>query len=1611
MADISFLEEFIAETQDHVNEMESNLLLLKDADATKDLIDDIFRSVHTVKGSAEYLGMIRIGGLSHRLENLLDIIRKDKIVCGKDIIDICLASIDRINKLINELSTSQIESTDIEDLVADINELIERIKPGEGDQPLVDNITESTVFENDSESVNAVATGEETIIIEDEDVDEELMQIFIDRLVTGFDEIHDLSRLTAGSKKGSKQAIEKCGAVVESLKSSANYMGYASLCQLYEQWLADISDLEEPASSGSLAPKLIVDTLQPYMEKIASIFPDVQLKTQIEIPLPTPQSPAQNSIVSESFELDEPEIGLDQDQDSDEILDGNDFFDLMPESDEGLTEEASAAVSDEQISFEDEDLSFDDLLDGDEPETTLEFDKPTDNALLEDFIDESSEHLQDMESTLLKLHDSPSDSELINDVFRVIHTIKGSSEYMGLKNIARLSHHLENLLDLIRSENRLISEEVIDLLIDAKDILSALLDNMEGPEEAMDLEPILCRIQTATGNDEPADSVAPDNRTAETSVDTSLDSDFFALLNEDYDTELFTIFQDQHKDVLGLIKTEVTQLEKNDNPADNLTNCLAHVNQLISSANYMGYDPLCARYEKWAAEIQDRIDRCESESSPGIDEFLKTVMTPAIDKLIHLTDAVNNLTQGEPKSDEAENDELYLEEIDNSADNTENATAETSEETAEIKDAETSDDINEESSSPDTSDSEDTDELFRKLDGAFDQSMMQLDVELDTAESEGMVTDLFSSEKDVHSVPEQPIDEEPGYSSASTDSVDHLELYAAGSEPENKAGSGTTVDNPEMEAIDQASDEPVDELEINAADPGSDEPADAIEMDAAEKDEDPAIEADNPVFDFDEGAGDEHSDTADNFDSAADDTVTDAIDPESDTPVNAAGPGSEALVREPEGDTAGTDADSAIEAANPVFDFDENIEGEPFDTADRFDTAADDTGMDAVDPESDTPVDSTGMDTTGPGPEALVHELDGDAAETDADLAFETENPVFDFDEGAVDEHFDTSGGFETPIDDTGMNAVEPASGTLVDELELDETDPVSEGAINEPDEVATADNPVFDFEESPVNETSEYDSEPAAPVFKVDDFTETEHQESASRDRAAVPDPDISSDDTSKIVLQEIMDMYAAQSSVMEGELSDQEDTADNTAEYPEELIYEGETVPDPDDFAAEPIPAPVQPIEKPDPSSVTKRTQSLRVDAMKIDSLMNQVGELVVNRASLAQLNSDMRELQNYLRSQTGLDKKDLKRIKGLSFRLSDATVALGRVANDLQEGVMKVRMLPISQLFDRYPRLIHDLTRHLDKQVKLEVKGEETELDKMVIEKISDPLVHILRNSVDHGVELAADRRRAGKPERAIILLNAYHESNHVVIEITDDGRGLDTDKIKTKAIEQGLLTQNASASMTDKDIANLITVPGFSTADKVTHTSGRGVGMDVVKKNIEKLNGSLEIESEHGKGTRLKIKIPLTLAIFPALLVKVAGELYTIPLSSVEETIRLYSDELTMIEGVEVIHLRDEPLPLLRLTELFNMKTSQPAEDKMFVVVVSTGNNRVGLVVDSLIGQEEVVIKPLEDYLQENSGFSGATILGDGQISLILDIYELVSLCIDKRNKLLKSMVPA
>ena len=443
------------------------------------------------------------------------------------------------------------------------------------------------------------------------------------------------------------------------------------------------------------------------------------------------------------------------------------------------------------------------------------------------------------------------------------------------------------------------------------------------------------------------------------------------------------------------------------------------------------------------------------------------------------------------------------------------------------------------------------------------------------------------------------------------------------------------------------------------------------------------------------------------------------------------------------------------------------------------------------------------------------------------------------------------------------------------------------------------------------------------------------------------------------------------------------------------------------------------------------------LRVDAKRIDYLLNLVSETVITKASLNQSAIEFSDLYNSFQGASSdykdkirklLDKlpsylekiknghniNEIKQEIGQEYaslfeifsdfdskmkhsvtKFKSSAQNLGRIAGELQEGVMKIRMVPISQIFSRFPRVVRDLSKDLHKNIQLVIEGEDTELDKSVVEDLLDPIMHCVRNALDHGIETPEVRKAAGKPEQGIMLLKASNEGNMIVIEVSDDGHGIDVERVKAKAVEKGIL--HPGKKLTDIEAFQLVFAPGFSTSEKISNVSGRGVGLDVVKTHIEKLNGTVTVESEMNVGTRFIIKLPLTLAIIQGLLVRVGEQIYSIPITSVIESHRVKGEEIRCIDNYEVFNVREEVNSLLRLNRLFGIASNDTDEDGYnYIVIVGTEDKKVGLMVDSLIGEEDVVIKPLKDQFTSSPGIAGASILGDGSVSLIIDVGQLLEL---------------
>jgi len=420
----------------------------------------------------------------------------------------------------------------------------------------------------------------------------------------------------------------------------------------------------------------------------------------------------------------------------------------------------------------------------------------------------------------------------------------------------------------------------------------------------------------------------------------------------------------------------------------------------------------------------------------------------------------------------------------------------------------------------------------------------------------------------------------------------------------------------------------------------------------------------------------------------------------------------------------------------------------------------------------------------------------------------------------------------------------------------------------------------------------------------------------------------------------------------------------------------------------------APVKTDEKPQPKEETKQVtktkkksekkeEVIRVDVERVETLMNLVGELVLDRNRIVKLASNL---------ETSCESTDLIE------ELLDSITGMSRTVSDLQDAVMKLRMQPVRKIFSKFPRIVRDLAKKLNRKVNLILEGEDTEIDRSILDKLEDPLIHLVRNAIDHGIEPVEERLKAGKPETGIIKLSAYQEGDRIIISIEDDGRGIDVEKVKNKAVEKGLITPEQAQNMSDKEAFELLFMPGFSTADQVSEVSGRGVGMDVVASTIHSLRGSIEVESERGKGSKFIMKLPLTVAIIRTLMVGANNRIFAIPLYSVVEIVKYEPENVKNIGQFKSFMLRDEVFLLFSLNELFDMEDKG---EKEFIVIVRVGEKNIAISVEELYGEEEIVIKPLGKLLENVQGIAGATITGDGKVVLIVDTNSLIN---DKKSQL-------
>ena len=1107
-------------------------------------------------------------------------------------------------------------------------------------------------------------------------------------------------------------------------------------------------------------------------------------------------------------------------------------------------------------------------------------------SLLQEFIEESREHLDEMESLLLQLANGTGSNQIFNDIFRTIHNIKGASQLTGLERISRLSHTLEDLLDLLRQEKITSNSSIVEILFSGRDRIVQIVDELvDSQQEIASIDDLLdelsnlMKIENDTidvnhrKSDKPAAKKEPATKTKLPAT----------VPEEENDQELFEIFNTHLQKQFTFLLGEISHISNRHELARTLTRRAEVIKSLWMSANYMGYDDLTSMYDLWIREVETTLHALERGENVSL-----RFMRGYLDKLIGLFPQLEVLSPDNairpdiPLSDSSSENEDVTADVLAAFDNASTDSASSSGSRHAIIDPPLLNQF--------------IDEVTEHL-NEMESLLLQLIKEPDQTD---FLNDLC---KTIQNIKYAARSEGLDIISRLTHRLeDLLELLCLGKLPYSRSVIEVLmIGRDRIERLIQELADKREEL--------------------------------SPVDDL------LH-------------TLDDLMQGKSSAMTGAAPDASSSPNRESE----------SILSQETAFD--EEHDQELFGIflahlQDQFTflkSALPDQNLDPLQSEALSDCLS------------VLHQLRSSANY----MGYNELSRFYDNWEVRLENTRASLMRGENVEPDCINHFVEQLS-SLITQLQYDNTETTKTTALSVEQQPEHLSSPT----QSSGSESGYHgntQSEQTTLFKRLNNALQNSLQNVSSSENDTLCEvfDELVSSQKEKQALSMAAKVAMAEKRTMLSKLGKRH----KQEATPTEEIRD------------------------------KKVKKTIRVDADKIDTLMNQVGELVVDRSFFYQLFNEFRDLQSYLKETTGIDQKEIKLLRTFTYRLSEAISALSRTSNELQEGVMKMRMLPISHIFNRYPRLVHDLSRNSDKKVKLIIRGEDTELDKMIVEELSDPLIHIIRNAIDHGLESTEERLRLGKPETGILELEAYQESNHIVIEVTDDGRGIDPNRIKTKAIERGLYTHEDLEKLTNRELTNLILAPGFSTAENISNTSGRGVGMDVVKKNIEKLNGTLEIDTVPGRKTQMRLKIPLTLAIIHALMVRVGTDMFTIPLANVDETVHINEYDTSVVEGVEVIYLRGATLPIFRLSSLFNVRSDKDS-NKSFVVIVETDGQRTGFVVDELLGQEEVVIKPLEDYVQEKSGFSGATIVGEGQISLILDIYELVKMTarkqIDKQTK--------
>lgn len=1588
MVEPSQFANFIEKAKQNIDQIKFGLLRHDKNPKDREFLNDISKSINSIKNAAMPLGLSRIMDLCHNLDNLISLIREEKKELHQEIIIIIAACRDRFAKLIFELETVRMERSKVKDLVTRIQQLIDdynKVELPETEAPLVADSTD--------EQERVLADGKESSLLPVEiinkEYDEELFQIFIEQLQENISLLRALTDTFADAPR-KDMILSQCSNLVGKLQFSANYMGYERLAEFYLQWVAE---LEMAGVNLSMGTSFSLEFMDQNIRKIVDLFPEIKdqpadpatLNKNEKTPAPPPpvMETEDDEDLAATKELQELFSGMDEGEDE-EFDDGQEPIAALSGVNSFDEEESAAAADDRKQSPATKESRGKKIIEIDG--SFLEEEKESENydeELFQIFVEQLQQNISQLQQLTDSFTSEPNKAKIIDKCSNLVDKLQSSANYMGYERLAEFYLQWIAELEMTGVEHSIGSDISFDFMRDKINRITGLFPEAGGTPSA----------SSKTGTAEKAAvpiSEKPQPR-KEPVIEEPAAPVYDDLIEEDEEEEEEPPLAEGVKPIAGIAIADAADDEE------------AETSLFAETADQEDGEFIEAveeKLESFFADIGEPEENDELESSfmaiaslSEEDEDTSMTMTGEVSTPAALTDTL-------PADDE---NALSLEGIEQIAGISDEEAAESEKTVAALfGDEPVADTMETESTEFSDSLNEKLENFFTDMEGPeeedIDASLMEIasisdepEEEQGTAEEEISAPadereDLFTEEEkespplEIAGISDLSADEATGHGEVEaadfSEAIDEKfeSFFADIEEPEGDEELETSF----MEIASTGEEETTEGPVKFTAEPPAD---DGLENLFEDEEEEPLAEGVEPIAGlFEEEPPFEAEETTEvEFGESVDEKLesffTDLEEPESVEDIEASLMEIASINEEAEEETAevaitGPLAEDMVEDIDAFFNDEEAPEPE-------------EEGRDILSAETkeiEEPVEEQTADiaTLFPEGEEEVEVTGADLADellTDDELLEEIAGPTVGEKEAA---------GTELLIPETAIS--DKVIAALSDEKLIDEElFRKLEGAIAKEDK-ATGDTEGFTVDEQAFAEYETAGTEPEAPPERRELFQKLSSALQSLDDETGYPDeaeePEEKEPET-EFDYQLFNRLVSA--------LETPAEKADITEARPIDLVMEE---------ILSGAPAKTAPIVSADDAiprklAASEIKQIIRMDTDKVDQLMNQVGELDVNRSTLGRLFAEMNDLHHHYLAMEGFNKQELKPFKELLFRLGDTSVSLNRLSSEIREGVLKVRLVPIGLLFDRYHPLINKLTSGTGKQVELEIDGEDTELEKMVIDEISEPLTHIISNTVEHGIEPADERKSLGKEETGKIRLKAYHENNEIVIEVTDDGRGIDLKKVKAEALKLGLFTGDELFKMSDSDLKRLILNPAFSTVtDQGRKPEDRGQGLHVVKTSIDKLKGSIDIRSKAGRGTIIQIRIPLNLLVIKALQVRAGKETMALPVNCVEEILKVSDSIIFDEDGHKFITIHDATVPVFKLTEVFNIEPVPSHDEKVYIIIVQADQQSIGLIVDETAGIEEIVIKPLGELLRRESGFSGATIISDGNISLIPDVAELI-----------------